>query len=138
MEAKDIRWKQRFTNFINAFNHLDAAVELSKKRKLSELEQQGVIQAFEFTHELAWNVLKDYLEYQGIFNLTGSRDTSQEAFQKNLITQGQDWMDMIRSRNLSSHTYNQKVSQEIILNITSRYYPCFLDFKRTMSELMKL
>ena len=62
----DIRWKQRFNNYSKAFQTLVAAVELSRSRELSELEEQGVIQSFEFTHELAWNVLKDYLEEKGI------------------------------------------------------------------------
>ena len=64
--TQDIRWKQRFSNYRKAFQNLVDAVELAHSRELSNLEQQGLIQSFEFTHELAWNVLKDYLEHQGI------------------------------------------------------------------------
>ena len=78
---EDIRWKQRFDNFLNAFGQLQSAIQISQQRSLSDLEKQGLIQAFKFTHELAWNVLKDYLEYQGAINLIGSRDTCREAFQ---------------------------------------------------------
>src|ERR1035437_4365678 len=104
--TEDIRWKQRFDNFSRALASLRKAVELSRERPLSELEQQGLIQGFEFTHELAWNVLKDYLEYEGIQGLIGSRSTVREAFKRGLIIDGDAWMDMVEKRNLSSHTYD--------------------------------
>lgn len=135
MSKVDIRWKQRFDNFKNAFSVFEQAVLLTKERSLSELEKQGLIQSFEFTHELAWNVLKDYLEYQGISNLIGSRDVSREAFQKNLVTQGEVWMEMLKSRNLTSHTYNKKVADEIVLRIVQRYYACFLELRVKMQSL---
>lgn len=134
-EQLDIRWKQRFQNFLNAFSQLDDAVSLARSRALSPLESQGLIQAFEFTHELAWNVLKDFLEYQGVFGLTGSRDTQQAAFQKGVIQRGTDWMEMIKSRNLTSHTYNKKVSDEIISNIKEKYFPCFSELKEYFQKL---
>jgi nucleotidyltransferase substrate binding protein (TIGR01987 family) len=81
----DIRWKQRFDNFCKAFSELKEGLELANDRALSKLEQQGVIQGFEYTHELAWNLLKDYLEFQGHVGLTGSRDTTREAFKRGLI-----------------------------------------------------
>lgn len=133
----DIRWQQRFDNFTSALSQLTHGVQEASRRQLSDLEKQGLIQSFEFTHELAWNLLKDYLEYQGVFNLTGSRDTSREAFQKNLITHGDDWMDMIKSRNLTTHTYNKKVAEEIIQQITSRYYQRFSELKDKMATLIK-
>ena len=94
-------------------------------RSLSKLEQLGLIQAFEFTHELAWNVLKDYLEQQGIFALIGSRDASRSAFQNGLITDGEAWMDMIKARNLTSHTYNPEVADSVTRDILVRFYPAF-------------
>lgn len=103
--TEDIRWKQRFENFNRALHLLTLAVELSKQRPLSDLEKQGVIQGFEFVHELAWNVLKDFLEYEGIQNIVGSRSAVREAFKRGLIDNGEVWMDMIEKRNLSSHTY---------------------------------
>ena len=138
MSVQNIRWQQRFANFSKAFMQLDFAVKLSTQRDLTDLEKQGLIQAFEFTHELAWNVLKDYLEFQGVFNLTGSRDTSREAFQKNLITRGEDWMEMIKSRNLTSHTYNNKTAEELTLYIVQKYHPCFVEFKSKMQSLVQV
>ncbi|MEI6422500.1 MAG: nucleotidyltransferase substrate binding protein [Lentisphaerota bacterium] len=137
MSNKDIRWQQRFQNFEKAFSLLEAAVNMSNDRPLNELEEQGLIQRFEFTHELAWNVIKDYFEYQGNTAITGSRDASREAFSKGLITDGEGWLDMIKSRNQSSHTYNEAVADEIMNKIIHSYYALFADFKnkfRTLAE----
>jgi nucleotidyltransferase substrate binding protein (TIGR01987 family) len=122
---QDIRWKQRFNNFLRAFQTLEDAFQLTQARALSNLEQQGLIQSFEFTHELAWNVFKDYLENKGITGLIGSKDATRSAFKNSLIEQGDDWMSMIADRNLTSHTYDQNTAQAIVANILQRYYPAF-------------
>lgn len=131
----DVRWKQRFDNFKTAFENLRSAVELAGKRSLSDLEKQGLIQSFEFTHELAWNVLKDFLEHQGVGPLFGSKDTTREAFNKSLIDDGETWMNMIKSRNQTSHTYNKKTAEEIVSNIQQKYFLAFSDFLKKMNEL---
>lgn len=123
--TQDIRWKQRFNNYLKALQTLDEAYALTQSRALSKLEQQGLIQSFEFTHELAWNVLKDYLIDQGIAGLIGSKDATRSAFKNGLITEGDDWMRMIADRNLTSHTYDQATAQAIVDNILARYYPAF-------------
>jgi len=107
MTNHDIRWQQRFANYKKALVQLKNAVELSQQRALSPLEQQGIIQAFEFTHELAWNVLKDFLQDQGDQSIKGSKDATRAAFKVGLINDGEQWMTMILSRNASSHTYNE-------------------------------
>ncbi len=121
----DIRWKQRFNNFNKAFQRLADAVELSQLRELSDLEQQGLIQSFEFTHELAWNVLKDYLEEKGIVGLIGSKDATRSAFKNGLIDDGESWMKMIEDRNKTSHTYDLAVARVVVENILKRYSPAF-------------
>lgn len=136
MQSKDIRWIQRFNNFSKAFQQLQAAYELSKTRQLTELENQGLIQAFEFTHELAWNTLKDYIEHTGGQNLIGSKDTTREAFQTGLISNGTVWMEMIKNRNLTSHTYNQETSSLITQNIIELYVPNFIEFSEKMKSLI--
>lgn len=123
---EDIRWKQRFDNYKRALHQLTLAVQLLEQRPLSDLEQQGIIQGFEFTHELAWNVLKDYLEYEGIQGLVGSRSAVREAFKRGLVADGEAWMDMIEKRNLSSHTYNLDVAARLVSAIHDTYYPAFL------------
>ncbi len=137
MSNQDIRWQQRFQNFEKAFSLLEQAVNLSNERPLNELEEQGLIQRFEFTHELAWQVLKDYFEYQGNTAITGSRDATREAFNKGLIKDGEGWMDMIKSRNQSSHTYNEEVAAEIMNKIIHQYYALFADFKTKIRTLTK-
>ncbi len=136
MSQPDIRWMQRLNNFSLALTQLENAVSLSNIRKLSDLEKQGLIQAFEFTHELAWNVMKDYFDYQGSAELiTGSRDATKEAFQKGIIQNGDDWMDMIKSRNKTSHTYNINVADDIVVKIQKSYFFLFKKFHQTMLDL---
>lgn len=135
MDNQDIRWQQRFVNYRKALAQLTAAVALAKQRPLSDLEKQGIIQAFEFTHELAWNVLKDYFFFQGNTAITGSRDATREAFQRGLVTDGDGWMEMIRSRNQTSHTYNQSVADEIVSKITGSYHPLFQQLEKRLTEL---
>lgn len=130
----DVRWKQRFENFQRALNQLSAAVRLSEMRPLTDLEKQGLIQGFEFTHELAWNVLKDYLEMEGIQGLVGSRSTVREAFKRGLVRDGEIWMDMIEKRNLSSHTYNQSVAEAIVSAVVERYHAAFLELRDRLAR----
>jgi nucleotidyltransferase substrate binding protein (TIGR01987 family) len=132
--TQDIRWKQRFENFQRALKQLSLAMDLKAQRPLSDLEQQGLIQGFEFTHELAWNVLKDYLEMEGIQGLIGSRSTAREAFKRGLVIDGEAWMDMIEKRNLSSHTYNQTVALTIVESIAERYYPAFCELQQRFAK----
>ncbi len=102
---QDIRWKQRFSNYTKALQTLTDAVALSEQRALTQLEQQGVAHCFEFTHELAWNVLKDYLEEQGFVGLIGSKNATREAFKNALITASETWMDMLKARKTSSRAF---------------------------------
>jgi nucleotidyltransferase substrate binding protein (TIGR01987 family) len=133
--SEDIRWKQRFDNYLRAFKTLGRAVELAHQRDLSELEQQGLIQGFEFTHELAWNVLKDYLEEKGVAGIIGSKGATREAFKNGLIEDGEAWMKMIKARNLSSHTYNQETADEVVEDILTCFYPAFEQMTRTFTTL---
>jgi nucleotidyltransferase substrate binding protein (TIGR01987 family) len=132
--TEDIRWKQRFENYKLALCQLTLAVELSRQRPLSNLEKQGVIQGFEFVHELAWNVLKDYLAYEGVQGIVGSRGAVREAFKRGLIEDGETWMDMIEKRNLSSHTYNLEIAEALIVAIINTYHPAFLALQQDMQH----
>jgi nucleotidyltransferase substrate binding protein (TIGR01987 family) len=117
---------------------LSAGYELAEQRDLSDLERQGLIQAFEFTHELAWNTLKDFLTARGSSEkLYGSRDATRAAFAAELIENGEAWMEMIKHRNESSHTYNDDVAAKIMEAIQTRYVPAFEAFQRRFLELEK-
>lgn len=137
------RWKQRFSNYVKALNKLSEAViyinsisenedREQKESILDEIVKEGLIQRFEYTHELAWNVMKDYAIYQGNPTVGGCRDATREAFQLQLFSDGHVWMDMISSRNLTSHTYNEDTVNEIYNKILDSYFPAFLEFKDNM------
>ncbi len=135
MSNPDIRWRQRLQSFRKAFAQLDKAVDLAKERGLSDLEQQGLIQAFEFTHELAWNVMKDFFESHGTSGIYGSKDATREAFDKGLVAHGETWMEMIQSRNRTSHTYNVETATQITDAIVASYRAEFADFLVTFTRL---
>ena len=134
MTGLDIRWLQRLENYGRALATLHRAVALAHERVLSELEEQGLIQAFEFTHELSWLLLKDFLADQGVSGISGSRDAVREAVVRELLSPGSEatWMAMIRSRNLTSHTYNPALAHEIATLILERYAPALQQLHNTM------
>jgi nucleotidyltransferase substrate binding protein (TIGR01987 family) len=147
---EDIRWKQRFSNYKRALEKLKESVDYIRFNfqeegndpiphenigfVLSEMIKEGLIQRFEYTHELAWKVMKDYSVYQGNSQIGGSRDATREALSLQLITEGESWMDMIFSRNLSTHTYNECTANEIYSKILQLYFPLFLSFEKRMEE----
>jgi len=120
--------------FINQhFTHNEDSHEVGQLNSIeSEMIKEGLIQRFEYTHELAWNVMKDYAEYQGKSDIGGSLDATREAFKLKLISNGDAWMDMIASRNKTSHTYNDQIADDIYNKILSWYYQEFLEFKQIM------
>ena len=126
MTEQDIRWKQRFQNYGRALDQLSRFLD---RDELNELEEQGLIQAFEYNHELAWKTLNDFLEHQGEVDILGSRDVSRRAFQLGLLgdteDDGQVWQDMIASRNMTSHTYNEETTRQIVNAITDHYFTLF-------------
>jgi nucleotidyltransferase substrate binding protein (TIGR01987 family) len=132
MTTQDIRWIQRFNHFSKALSQLTRFIE---KGALNELEKQGLIQAFEYTYELAWNTLKDYFEVQGETNIHGSRDVFRLAFKRGIIEDGETWMDMITSRTLTVHTYDEEIAEKIAADIANRYYPEFMILAKKMESL---
>lgn len=103
---------------------------------MSDLEEQGLIKAFEYTYELAWNTMKDFLTYKGVTDIYGSRDSIRQAFSSGLIHDGDMWMDMLQSRNKTSHTYNEETAEEIAQAIQKQYYPLFKKLANSMSQLL--
>lgn len=132
----DIRWVQRFSNYQLALKQLKDGVELYNERELSLIEKHGLIQAFEFTHELAWNVLKDYLEYQGATNIRGSRDAVKESYKVDLINDGEIWIEMIETRNISSHTYDKDTAENIVISIVEKYFEEFISLGNELNSIL--
>ncbi len=130
--SEDIRWKQRFSNFNKALTQLQKFID---KGELSELEAQGLVKAFEYTYELAWNTIKDFLEFSGQSDIYGSRDAIRKGFQLGLIADGDGWMDMLKSRNQTSHTYNEETARQINHAVVTRYYDLFILLKSRFEQL---
>jgi nucleotidyltransferase substrate binding protein (TIGR01987 family) len=137
LESQDIRWQQRFENYRKALAQLNDAVALSAERELTNLEKQGLVKGFEYTYELAWNVMKDYFRYQGNQEIRGSRDAIRAAYQSDLVDDGHIWMKMIEDRNLSIHTYNQNVVEKIEDHILRLYIDEFQKFSTVMERIAK-
>lgn len=139
-ENKDIRWMQRFDNYRKALRLLGQAVEIVSQRvnedeAVEDLLKEGLIQRFEYTHELAWKVMKDYAEYQGYTDIRGSRDAFRKAFEMGIITDKR-WMESIADRNLTSHNYDDETAEVIYEAVVNVYYPLFVQLENTMLQLM--
>ncbi len=116
---KDIRWQQRFVNYKKAFSQLE---RFMGPTKLNEMEEQGLIKAFEYTYELSWKTLQDLLKEKGYPDIAGPKPVIEQSFQDGYIIDGEGWMRMHISRNLTSHTYDEETAAEIILKIRESYF----------------
>lgn len=119
---QDIRWQQRFSNFEKALLFLQAGCS---QKKWSQLEEAGIVQAFEFTFELAWKTLKDYLQQKGLKS-NFPRDVIKDAFQMAIIEDGTTWIKMLDKRNELSHTYNEAQAKKALYVIKDEYFPPLL------------
>ena len=141
MAEEDIRWKQRLENYGKALERLNESAQILGKEldygeNVNDLLKEGLIQRFEYTHELAWNVMKDYAEYQGSTEIRGSRDAIRWALQNGLAND-KAWMKSIEDRNLSSHDYDRLTAEAIYVKIVGTYLPLFNQFEQTMSIISK-
>jgi nucleotidyltransferase substrate binding protein (TIGR01987 family) len=136
MAEKDIRWIQRFNNYRKALEKFNQAVDIISNKlewgeEIDDLLEEGLIQRFEYTHELAWKVMKDYAQYQGYTNIQGSRDAFRKAFEMGII-ENEAWMESINDRNLTSHNYDDETVTEILKAIIDTYALLFNDFEKKM------
>lgn len=134
MSNEPARWIRRFDHYNRAFTQLEKGVELASERELSDIEKEGVIQRFEYTQELAWLVIKDFYKEQGDTNIQGSRDAFRMASERGLVTQGAELMDTIKSRNATSHTYDEDTANEIFTSIIEEHYGAFLELKQVFEK----
>ena len=136
LEDNDIRWLQRFENYRKALAKLNRAVYIVSKTSdfdgdIDELLEEGLIQRFEYTHELAWKVMKDYAEYQGYTEIQGSRDAFRKSLEMGII-EDELWMESIKDRNLTSHNYDDTTAHNILKAIIEDYFPLFNAFEKKM------
>ena len=122
VEKQDIRWQQRFVHFQKAFRLLEQTMTIEHP---SDAERAGLIQFFEMSFELAWKVLKDYLEAEG-FTVESPRDAIKQAFQAGLLEDGHVWMEALKDRNLTVHTYEEKIAIAVEEKIRNSYFPALL------------
>jgi nucleotidyltransferase substrate binding protein (TIGR01987 family) len=134
MSKQDIRWRQRQQNFEKAYLHLQQAVEIAEP---DIVQRAGLIQFFEMTFELAWKMVKDYLEEQGFSEVKSPRDTLKKAFEIELITAGELWLQLLQDRNLMAHTYNEETAQEVESLIRESYFPLLTDLRQTFAALQE-
>lgn len=129
---ENIQWIRRLLSFNKVLAQLERFIE---KTELNEMERQGIIQAFEYNFELSWNTLKDYFKYQGESNIHGSRDAIRIAFQRGIIEDGELWMQMLKSRTLTAHTYNESTAKMIEKEIRDSYFNAFQNLQQKLNEL---
>jgi len=127
----DIRWQQRFINFNKVFSQLDRFMQ---EKSLNEMEEQGLIKAFEYTYELSWKTLQDLLKDKGYTNVVGPKPVIEQSFQDGYIVDGKGWMRMHVSRNLTSHTYDEETAEEIIKSIRSEYFDLLKNLQTRLQE----
>lgn len=134
MIKKDIRWQQRFNNYQKSLSQLSKFIQ---KKDLNELEEQGLIQSFEYTHELAWKTLADFIKDSGNIEIYGSKDVNREAFNLGLINNGEIWVDMIVSREVAIDSYDENIRVDIVAKIKDIYYKQFIILENKLLEISK-
>lgn len=127
---QDIRWKQRFQNYEKAFHRLSRAINVVKATPDDDLLQSGLVQTYEYTFELAWKTLKDYLELEG-FILRSPRETIRQGFQSGYITNAEDWLQALSDRNLTVHIYDDEIISRVLKDIFERYFFILQTFYET-------
>lgn len=131
--AEDKRWKQRYSNYKKALTQL---TRFTEKKNLTDLEEQGLIQSFEYTFELAWKTLQDLLEERsGYTGIKGPKPVIMQAFSDGLISGGEQWMQMLTDRNRSVHTYDEKIAREISRAIKNNYVRLLTSLDQTLQQL---
>lgn len=136
MENTLPRWEQKLQSYHKALNRLAEMVNVMDKRQLNEFEADGLIQRFEFTFELAWKLMKSYAEFQGTDKeIMGSRDAIRWAFENKLISDSSTWMEMVKRRNDTSHTYDEDTALEVVFRVKESYYQAFTVYYDRMKDL---
>ena len=134
MALPETRWIQRLDNYEKAFSVLERISLIKEERELTEAEQMGLIQAFEFSYELAWKLMKDFLYSKGFIDLIGSKDSIRQAFSSGIIENGEIWMNMIDSRNDTSHTYDEVTAARVVSDVSNSYIMEMKNFLVSMKK----
>ena len=135
MDNQDVRWEQRFLNYTKSMRYLEDALQIPDP---DIVQKAGIIQFFEMSFELAWNMVKDYLEDQGFVEIKSPRGAIKKAFEIGILENGHDWMDLLLDRNLTAHTYDEQKATDMEQLIHNKYFPLLkailIGFKDKLSE----
>jgi nucleotidyltransferase substrate binding protein (TIGR01987 family) len=135
MEKRTPRWIERLGTFQKALDRLTDIVNLQHQRALNEYERDSLIKRFEFTYEMAWKLMMSYEKENGVISISGSKDVVRHAYQMTLIENGEAWMDMIDTRNRTSHLYDEEMAADITDDIIHNYYPLLVELQTKMKQL---
>jgi nucleotidyltransferase substrate binding protein (TIGR01987 family) len=130
--APDIRWQQRQQNFDHALHYLGEALAIPEP---DVTQRAGIIQFFEMSFELAWKMVKDYLEQEGFVELNSPRGVLKKGFEVGLVHDGQGWLEILRDRNLMAHTYDEATAVWVEKLIRESYYPLLVSLQETMQTI---
>lgn len=131
MDEKDIRWKQRFQNYTKALSYLEQGLQIPNP---DIVQKAGIIQFFEMSFELAWKLVKDYLENQGFIDVKSPRSALKKAFEINMLENGHDWMNLLQDRNLTAHTYDEEKAADMEQLIQTKYFPLLKTLHHTFKQ----
>lgn len=131
-QSRDVRWRQRLQNFEKALGWLEKALAIPHP---DIVQRAGMVQFFEMAFELAWNVLKDYLEAQGFLDVASPRAALKKAFEIGLIGDGRAWLKGLEDRNLTSHTYDEATAAQVEQLVRTQYLPLFQALKTRLASL---
>lgn len=133
------RWEQKLESYHRALSRLAEVVMTAHNRPLTDIERDGMIQRFEFTHELAWKVMMSFCKFNSPEDiLYGSKDSTRWAYEKGLITDGEVWMQMIASRNYTSHNYDDAEAEDIADAIVNNFFPALQAFDEKMHTIIQM
>lgn len=131
-QSRDVRWRQRLQNFEKALGWLERALAIPHP---DIVQRAGMVQFFEMAFELAWNVLKDYLEAQGFLDVASPRSALKKAFEVGLIADGRAWLKGLEDRNLTSHTYDEATAAQVEQLVRTQYLPLFQALRAKLESL---
>ena len=136
MENKTPKWHERLVVYQNAIDRLTEVVALNKQRSLNQFERDSLIKRFEFSYEMAWKLMMSYEKENGISEILGSRDVIRQAFKLSLINNGEAWLEMVDTRNRTSHLYDEEMATDVMDEIIYTYYPLLMELRDTMVQMM--
>lgn len=136
MEEKTPKWYERLDIYKNAIDRLTEVVALNKQRSLNQFERDSLIKRFEFSYEMAWKLMMSYEKENGIFEILGSKDVIRQAFKLSLVNNGEAWLEMVETRNRTSHLYDEEMATDVMDEIIYTYYPLLMELRETMVQMM--